>query len=473
MKKNIRGDNLNLQLRTVDRMVVVVIGVILTGFLSVESAWAQPPHQPNTASPTATLKLSLKEAVAIALAPDGNIRVQLALESIRAAQARSAQVRASLLPNLDGSVGQQNQTRNLEALGIRIQVPIPGFQFPTFVGPFNTFDARAYLSQSLCDFSAIRRFQAGRAGVQQAKAEDDSIRDQTREQVSKAYLAALRAGAALDTAQSNVALAEAILQLALNQKEAGTGIGIDVTRAKAQLSNERQRLIAAQNERNASYFQLLRNMGLTLEAKLELTDQFTYTEVEAISLEDAIKTALGSRSDWKAQQKREQTQSLNYSATKMERLPSIVGLADYGTIGTSAYNTTPTRTYGVAVRVPVFDGGRRDARTAESYSHFRQEAIRTRDLRQQIELELRLALDNLQAAAAQVKAAEEGLKLAEDELAQARRRYEGGVSNSLEVTDAQVRLSRAREIRVAALFIHNLARLEIAASTGTIRQLVE
>jgi outer membrane protein TolC len=277
----------------------------------------------------------------------------------------------------------------------------------------------------------------------------------------------------VETAESNVALAEAILQLAASQKEAGTGTGIDVTRAKAQLSNESQRLIAAQNERKASYYQLLRSMGLTLEAKLELTERFAYAKVEATSLENALNTALASRSDWKAQQKREQAQSLNYRATKMERLPSIVGLADYGTIGASAYNTTPTRTYGVSVRVPVFDGGRRDARTAESYSHFRQEAIHTRDLRQQIELEVRLALDNLQAAEAQVKAAEEGLKLAEDELAQARRRYEGGVSNSLEVTDAQARLSRAREIRIAALFSHSLARIEIAAATGTIRQYVE
>ena len=123
------------------------------------------------------------------------------------------------------------------------------------------------------------------------------------------------------------------------------------------------------------------------------------------------------------------------SATKMERLPSVAGLADYGSIGSSINNAIPTRTYGFAVRVPVFDGGRRDARRAESFSQLRQESIRTHDLREQIELEVRVALDNLQSAEDQVKAAEEGLRLSEEELAQAQRRYQAGVSNGLEVTD--------------------------------------
>src|SRR5437870_2689113 len=71
-----------------------------------------------------TLAISLKQAVELALAPQGNVRVQLAEELIRQAQARWSQSRAALLPNLDASVSQQNQTRNLTALGIRIVIPI-------------------------------------------------------------------------------------------------------------------------------------------------------------------------------------------------------------------------------------------------------------------------------------------------------------------------------------------------------------
>jgi len=127
----------------------------------------------------------------------------------------------------------------------------------------------------------------------------------------------------------------------------------------------------------------------------------------------------------------------------------------------------------VALRpVPEDDGGRRDARRAETASQMRQEVIRTGDLRDQIEMEVRVALDSLRSAEQQVRAAREGLELAENELAQAQRRYKAGMSNSIEVTDAQTRLARARENHLHALFRHNLARFDLGTAMGAIRSAV-
>jgi outer membrane protein TolC len=190
-------------------------------------------------------------------------------------------------------------------------------------------------------------------------------------------------------------------------------------------------------------------------------------------VEKALAVALESRSDLKAQAKREQSARLSYSGVKMERLPSLAGFADYGSIGTSINNALPTRTYGLALRVPIFDGGRRDARRGESQSLYEQERLRSADLRQQIELELRLALDGLHSSADQFKVAEEGLAQAKDELDRARRRYEAGMASSLEVTDAQTRLARARDNQIAALDLYNRARIDLGQATGTIRQMVD
>ena len=85
----------------------------------------------------------------------------------------------------------------------------------------------------------------------------------------------------------------------------------------------------------------------------------------------------------------------------------------------------------------------------------------------------RSVLTNTQLAQArQVETAREGLALAENELAQARRRYEGGVANSIEVTDAQTRLIRARDNRIAALYNYNLARIDLGTATGTIQSMI-
>ena len=300
---------------------------------------------------------------------------------------------------------------------------------------------------------------------------DDSI----SASVAKAYLAGLRADADVEAYQANVALAEAVLKQSENQKSAGTGTGIEVTRAKVQLSNEKQRLLAVQNGRTKAYLQLLRVMGLSLATELELTDKLSYEPTEAISLEQAQAAALKNRPDIKAQADHEAAARLTANAVKLERLPNLVAYADYGTTGTTGdiVSLLPTRDYGVALRVPIFDGGRRDARRSESASQFRQERVRTNDLREQIDLDIRTALDSLHSAEEQLKVAEEGLTLSDSELTQSRRRYEAGFATNIEVTDAQTRLERARDNRIDALYSYNVARIDLGRAMGNVRRMIQ
>jgi outer membrane protein TolC len=425
-------------------------------------------------APRAPLQLSLKRAVEIAISPEGSAQVQLSTESWKQARARSAEARAALLPDLEASFTDRNQTSNLEAYGFSsIHVPIPNFTFPTLVGPYTTADARATVNQNVFDFSTIRRYQGSRAGVSAAKSDVDASEEQVAGQVARTYLASIKADADVETAKANVTLSQAVLTQAEHQKKAGTGTGIEVTRAKVQLSNDQQRLLVAENDRRRAYLQLLRAMDLRLDTEVQLTDALHYEPIDAGTLADARAKALKERPDYHAQQDREANARLEASATKMERLPSLAAFGDYGSIGTSLNNALPTRTIGISLRVPVFDGGRRDARRAESASQYRAETVRTNDLKEQIELDVRLALDSLQSADDQVKVAKEGLELSENELAQARRRYEAGVANSLEVTDAQTRLERARDNQTAALYNYNAARIDLSQALGTIRKSIQ
>jgi outer membrane protein len=418
------------------------------------------------------LRLSMKRAVDLATSPEGNNDMQIAGEAVKQAQARSIQARAALLPGLDGTVSEMNQTRNLTALGLRLNNPLPGFTFPTFVGPYTVFDARISGTQSIFDFSSIRRYQASKLGVKVARSSESGTADQVAARVAKTYVGALRAQADLETAQANIDLSQALLKQAENLKDAGTGTGIEVTRARVQLSNDRQRLLVATDARRRAYLTLVRAIGLRLDTRVELTDVLKYIPTDSLTLEQAKAQALKFRSDLAAQEEREDNARLSGSAVKMERLPSLAAFADYGSSGLAINNSVPTRTYGLSMRVPIFDGGRRDARRAEAESQFRQERIRTADLKDQVELDVRLALDTLGSAEQQVKVSEEGLGLAENELAQARRRYEAGVANGLEVTDAQTRLARARDNHVAALHNYNQARIDLGQAMGIVRRMI-
>ena len=430
-----------------------------------------PADQAAGAGPVA---LSLKRAVEVALAPDGNAGVKLAAEALRQARERSNQARAALLPDLGGAFAYQSRTENLSAQGLnKLDIPIPGFHFPQFVGPFTVMDARLSGSESVLDLSAIRRYQASKTGVAATRGDVETTGEQVAGMVARAYLAAVKADADVETAEANVTLSEAVLQQAENQKAAGTGTGIEITRAKVQLANDRQHQLEAANARRAAYLRLLRSMNMRLDLEVQLTDKLAYTPVEAVTTEQAQAEALKSRPDFQAQQERERAARYSASAAKMERLPTVAAFGDYGSSGTGMENALPTRTYGVSVRVPVFDGGRMDSERQESYSEYRAEQVRTLDLKAQISLDVRLALDAMKSAEDQVRVAREGLDLAGNELAQARRRYEAGVTNSIEVTDAQTRLERARDNQTAALYLYNVARIDLAQAMGKVRSTVQ
>jgi outer membrane protein TolC len=417
------------------------------------------------------MQLTLKRAVDIALTPEGSARVALAEQSVRASETRVSQARSAFLPTVDGSVNERSQTVNLHTFGFNFD--FPGFSIPSVVGPFSIFDARASAQVTVLDFTTIRKYRASRSGLQAAKADLDVTKDQVSEQVARAYLASLRADAVFDTARANVELSEALERLSQSQKDAGTGTGIEVTRAQVQLANDRQRLIAAENNRRGAVLQLLRAMGLSLSIGVELGDKLSYQAVDTAPVEALLETARKGRTDLKAQEQHQQIARLNYSAVEAERLPSIVAAGDYGTIGNEIVGAHPTHTVGIQLKVPLYDGGRRSSRRQESLVQVREEEIRTRDLGLQIELDVRLALDSLRSADSQVQSAAEGLTLAQSELDQAQRRYQAGVANSLEITDAQTRLVRARVNQIEALYSHNLARLELATATGAIQEYVQ
>jgi outer membrane protein len=426
----------------------------------------------QTPAPQESMTLTLAQAVDLSLAPDGATKQLLAAEMVRQYDARQMQALAPLLPNVDGTFSYQNFTRNLKALGISIPAIGP-YPIPDVIGPIDVYDFRGNATQTILDMSVVRRYQAAKAAVEAAKLDNSAARNQTAATVARAYVAALTAQAALDAEKANVKLAEELLALARTQKDAGTGTGIEVVRAEAQVSSERQRMIVAERDVTTTKLGVLRAIGLPLGTNLTLAEQLAYKPVDVPGAAASIELAKASRPEMGAQTQRERGAQLTNSAAKWERAPTINAYGDYGTIGTEMGHLLPTHTAGVTVRIPVFDGGRRDARRMETQSQLRQEQIKLRDTAQQVELEVRLALDGLKTAASQVDVANETLALSLKELEQAQRRYQAGVAAGLEVTDAQTRAARSREAQVAATATHRLARVDYGVAVGSLDQIVQ
>lgn len=418
---------------------------------------ATPGHSGTASAEEALHELRLSLRGAMDAAVDNNPSVRLLREQVTEARGTALTELAPLLPNVNAQFRQTRQTFFLGSIGLG-QV----------VGPFNVYDGRGFLTQNLFSLSLIQRWRAARTGIEVAELDAEVTRRDAMATVGLLYVEALRTEAAVEAVEANIELNEDLLKLAEDRKAAGLATGLDVTREQVQLENERQRLLVAQNERARAKLNLIRAIGIDFDVKLVLTDELELVELPPQSAEQALEVARANRAELEAQHRRERLAALTLSSVTSERLPSVALNADWGVIGRQMDFTFETYSGALVLSVPIFDGGGREGRISESRSRVRQEQIRGRDVEQQVTLEVRDALLTLGSTRQQVLVAREGLRLALQELELARERFAVGVANSVEVTNAQASVARARDNVVDALSNFNSARINLARAKGRI-----
>ena len=443
------------------RFMTVVLVLWTTGLFTEARAQQSGP-----------IKLSLKRAIEIATTPEGNTQIQLATEGVHLATARADRLHKDLMPDFAGYASFKNNALNLASVGLPAGAQLGGVKLSDFAGSYNLIESRVSLNQKVLDLSLRQRIRASRGGIEVAQAEVETTKSQIAGQVAKFYLWASRLDVKVDTAQANLSLAETLLKSTQDRQTAGTGLAVETARAGVQVANARMELLVAESDRLLTHLTLLKAMNLDLDSSLDLTDRMNIPKIAVTSAEQAMEEAMKNRADYRAQLQREENARMTYHATELERMPSIQGLAEYGTSGAGIPSLRPTHSVGVSLKVPLADSGRRKAEMAENIVTVRQEEIRTKDLQHQIEMDIKLALGALRNAQKQVETAQEGVNLAETELAHARQRYDEGVANSIEITDAQNRIERARDNSTDALYNLNAANIDLLVATGKIMELV-
>ncbi len=425
--------------------------------LSAASLSAQSP---------APLRLSFAETVrrAAGQAP----AVELAELRTDAAAARVRQARGAFLPSLSVAAAWLNRDFNSKAQGISF----PGV--PTIIGPYTAYDARVRASQTLLDFSSLARLRAARAQVTGSSAEGSAVSEGAAAGAALAYLRVARAAAQVVARRADSAVAADLVGLAQAQKNAGVSAAIDVTRARTQLVSAAGALLVARNQLDRARIDLARALGLDPWTPIEITDTLTAALPVAnvpASTDSIVALALAGRPDLAAEIARGDVARTVKSAISAERLPRIDVAGDYGVSGLTPSTSVGTRQLGVQVSIPILDGFRREGRAAEQSAVVRESEVRARDLRQQIAAEVETALLDLASAQAQQAIATERLRLAADEMGQARERFAAGVAGNIEVINAQASLLRARDTDIDARYSAATARVALARAAGMARTL--
>lgn len=413
---------------------------------------------PGTA-PTGILRLTLSQAVSLALKqnPTEQIAVLTAAESM---QDRTVAL-AALLPQGNLNVSDTAERINLQAF---LGQKIPGF--PEHGGPFQVFSAGPGFSAPVFDLTLFRRYQAARATADASHADSLSTREQVILLVVSQYIGTLRAVADVQASESRVELAQALFAQAADLQKQGVGTGIDTLRANVELQNEKQRLLEAEDDRDTSLFGLSRLLNLDPRQAIELGDSLSFFDTPQPQVESSIEEALNQRQEWKALQELLKAAGLQKKASQESRLPTLDFTGNWAYLGRSSTTGIPTYNYEAAVSVPLFTGGRIHAEVVKTDLEIKRLEQQEEDLRNQIALDVKTALINLDSARNQVQVANLGVQLSKQEVDQARDRFKAGVANNIEVIQAQDSLARANDNQIAALYRFNQARADYARSTG-------
>jgi outer membrane protein TolC len=445
--------------------------VIPTSPVSVSGALgSQSPFLGSvpTGTPTGTvIPLSLSDAL------DRGLKYNLgAIESdLRTRTARAERLRSlsDLLPNVNAAISQTAEQVNLRALGLKI--PIAGF--PVVVGPFGVEDARVYWSQKIFDWNAVQKLRASRRSLQASDYSYKDSRDLVVLAVANAYLQVISDQATIESQKAQLETSRALYQRAQDQTRAGVAARIDELRADVEMQTQQQRLIAAQDQSAKDVLSLARTIGLPPGQEFTLTDSVPYTPLQGVTLEQSLREAYTNRPDYLSAQLSVQAAEFSRKAAAAENYPSINSQVDYGDIGPNFANSHGTVTAAASLNIPIFQGTRVRGDVLEADATLQQRRAEMEDLRGRIDQDVRSAFLDLTSAGELVNVAAHNKDLARETLSEAQDRFGAGVTDNIEVVQAQESVSAADQTYISSLYAYNIAKVQLARAVGIAEQAVK
>jgi outer membrane protein TolC len=412
------------------------------------------------------IPLSLQDAITRGLRQ--NLGLLLSRADIRLARGQRWEQLSALLPHVTATPYVAASKINLAELGFSGVANT--FHISPSIGPYSYFDARAGVTQTLFDWKSINATRAASQSLKSAAYTFSDARDLVVLAVGYVYLQAIADEARIETAEAQVKTAQALYDQAADQINAGTSPDIDGLRTKVELQTRQQQLIQAKNDFAIQKLTVSRVIGLAPGQEFEFTDKSPYQSLEVITVDEALKRAYASRSDYQAAMTDVRAAQFARKAAVAGYLPSLSFNADYGLGGQHPSNATTVADVRGTLSIPIFQGGSVHGDVQQADARLEQSRDRLDNLRAQIDSDVRAALLNLQSSADQVNVARSNIDLAEETLTQSRDRFSAGVTDTVEVVQSEESVASAHEQYISSLYGYNYAKISLVRALGIAEQ---
>lgn len=409
-----------------------------------------------------TLHLSLEDAIARGLQYNlGLIDSQQASVDARAEREHAL---AALLPQISARADQSYQQLSLKELNIALP-PQTGLHLPPTSGQFGYSEARITAESPLLNIVLLNRYRQQKALESASALGTRDARDVVVFAVGTAYFQVVASQARVETEQAAVASARELDTQVADQYKSEVSPEIDTLRAHVELHTAEQRLTDAINDLEKDKLTLDRITGIPLEQAWAPAGDYGYIALVPDAPEPAPTN--GTRFDVASAKANVAAAQFRLRSARAERLPEISFNASYGGGGANPANYNQVNEVRGTISVPLFTSGRIRSDIHAATSDLVERRAELADLEGRAAYDVRTAQLDARASESGVRVASENRRLAERALTQSQDRYKNGVTNYLEVLQAQEAVVAADENYIASLFSFNVAKISLARALGS------
>lgn len=426
------------------RLNAVAVFVFMIALLTPLPAAAQPDI-------TAGDALTLERCLDLALKRHPSLLA--AINTIRVNESRIGQAQSTYLPQVNF---QSTYTRNS---------PYTTNPRLSSSGSYNQYGNNVGLSQTIYDFERTSNsVKIARLNTDSTRQDLENVTTQVIFSVKQSYYGLIQAEKNRQVAEETVKQFEHHLQQARAFYEIGTKPKFDVTKAEVDLGNAKLNLIKADNAVRIARINLNNAMGIPNAPSYSLAGDLVFQKKDVI-FEDVLKKAYNTRPDLRSLLLKEESAGKSVDLARMAHYPTVTGSANYG-YGGNEYPLDKGWNVGGALNIPIFSGFMVQNQIAEARATQDVAKANVESIKLQIRLEVEQAYSNVREALDRIGNTQLTVRQADENVALANGRYNTGVGNPIEVTDAVVALSNAKTAYIAALTDYKTALASLEKAMG-------
>lgn len=412
-----------------------------------------------------TLHLSREDCLRIALSDNPTVRVA-DMEVTRYDYSRRETL-AALFPQIDFSVSYQRsielQTMRMDFGGQSqsIKMGSDNNWNMGFAASMPLVSAQLWKSIKISDTQILNSLEAARAS-----------RLDLANQVNQAYYALLLAKASLRVIEQNYDVARFNAELFERKFQAGTASEYDVLRSSVQVKNVEPELLAAQISVRQCNLQLLVLMGVGDRTVIEPTVTLDQLRSFMAQAPATIDRSLADNTSLRQIDLQERLLKQTVDMQKLAWVPTL-GLS-FNINWSSLSNGNPLRNQefnpysnlGLALQVPIFAGGKRYYALRQAQVQHKEIGLQRQNLINSLQMQIDLALDNIDQQARQIDTSAEGMRQAAKAYQIMQKSFEIGAATYLDLRDSELANTTAQLVYYQAIHSWLVSKADLDLLTG-------